>query len=85
MGLLRGLVLLPLAPVRGVAWLAERLADQAEREFFDEDTIRQRLDELAIARDVEEISEEDYEAAEAELLERLFAARGIGGAGRTPW
>jgi hypothetical protein len=84
-GLLKGLVLLPLAPVRGVAWLAERLADQAEREFFDEDTIRQRLDELQVARDVGEISDAEYDAAEGELLERLFAARGMGDAGRPGW
>jgi hypothetical protein len=32
-GLLTGLLGLPLAPVRGVLWLAEQIQDQAEEQY----------------------------------------------------
>src|SRR5205823_2866634 len=80
-GVLKGLVLLPLAPVRGVVWLAERLAEQAEHELYDEASIRRQLDELQDARDLDEIPEETYQEAEAQLVERLMEARRRG----EPW
>ena len=40
MGLITGLITLPLAPVRGTAWLAERLLEQAEAEYYSEERIR---------------------------------------------
>ena len=43
MGLISGLLTLPLAPVRGTAWVAERLLEQAEAEFYDERAIRAQL------------------------------------------
>jgi len=75
MGLLKGLVLLPLAPVRGVVWIAERIAEQADRELHDPGRIRQELERLSEALEDGEIDEEEYAAAEAELLERLEIAR----------
>ena len=51
MGLITGLLTLPLAPVRGTVWIAERLEEQAE-ELYDESAIRAQLMELeAAARD----------------------------------
>jgi hypothetical protein len=49
MGLLTGLLTLPLAPVRGTIWIAERLLDEAERELNDPAAIEQRLDEAEAA------------------------------------
>ena len=49
MGLITGLVTLPLAPVRGVAWIAEKLAEEAERELYDEARITRELAELEMA------------------------------------
>ena len=40
MGLITGLLTLPLAPVRGVAWIGEQVALEAERELNDETRIR---------------------------------------------
>ena len=72
MGLLKGLVLLPLAPIRGVVWIAERIADQAEREMHgDAAKIRREMRELALAREAGEISVPEFAAAEDALLERL--------------
>jgi hypothetical protein len=79
MGFLTGLVLLPLAPLRGTIWLAEKLAEVAERELDDEATVRRLLVEAEIAFDSGELTEEEYELIEDELLERLEIARQKGG------
>jgi gas vesicle protein GvpG len=77
MGLITGLLTLPLAPVRGTVWLAERIQEQAENELYDESAIRTGLVELEEARESGELSEEEIDEAENELLERLMAIRGI--------
>jgi hypothetical protein len=79
MGILTGLLLLPLAPVRGTIWLAERLAEAAEREFDEEATVRRLLVEAEIAFEAGGLSEAEYEQVEDELLERLELARAGGG------
>lgn len=76
MGLISGLLTLPLAPVRGTVWVAERILEQAEAEFYDEGAIRARLLEIEDARAAGEITEDDAARAEDELVERLLAARG---------
>ena len=76
MGLITGLLLLPLAPVRGTVWLAERIQEQAENELYDESAIRAGLMELEEARQSGAFSEEEIDAAENGLLERLMAIRG---------
>ena len=50
MGLITALVTLPLAPVRATIWLAERIQEQAEREYYDESAIRAGLQEIEEAR-----------------------------------
>ena len=76
MGLISGLLTLPLAPVRGTGWVAERLLEQAEAEFYDERVIRAQLLDIEAAREASAIDEEEAARAEDELLERLLAARG---------
>lgn len=78
MGLISGLLTLPLAPVRGTVWLAERIQEQAEGELYDEDVIRAQLMEIEAAREAGEIGEEEATQAEDQLLERLIAAREMG-------
>ena len=75
MGLITGLLLLPLAPVRGTIWIAEQILEQAEAELNDEGAIREQLDAIQAAREAGEIGEEEAAAAEDLLLERLIAAR----------
>jgi cytochrome c-type biogenesis protein CcmI len=79
MGLITGLLTLPLAPVRGTAWIAERLLEQAERELYDERAIRAQLMEIQSAREEGALAEEEATRAEDELLQRLLAARTPGG------
>jgi Gas vesicle protein G len=75
MGFLTGLILLPLAPLRGTIWIAEKLAEVAEHELDDDATVRRLLVEAEIAFESGELTEEDYELVEDGLLERLELAR----------
>jgi len=75
MGLFTGLLTLPLAPVRGAAWVAEQVANEAERQLYDEDRIRAEMIELEIASDDGLLDDEEREACERDLLERLAVAR----------
>jgi hypothetical protein len=79
MGLITGLLTLPLAPVRGTAWLAERIKEQAELEIGDEGAIQEQLMQLEALHAAGEIDDEQLAAEEDALLERLIAARGLGG------
>ncbi|MFI8851603.1 gas vesicle protein GvpG [Streptomyces sp. 891-h] len=71
MGLFSGVLLLPLAPVRGVEWVAGRLLEAAERELCDPATLRARLGELNRAYEAGELTEEEFEQEEERLLDQL--------------
>ena len=77
MGLIAGILTLPLAPVRGVAWVAEKVAEQAELELYDENRILRELGELESAHERGEIDDERFEATVDQLLERLEVGRGL--------
>jgi gas vesicle protein GvpG len=79
LGLLTGLLTLPLAPVRGTVWIAERLLEEAERELGDETAVRRRLAELEVRHELGEISDEELAEAEDALLAQLAARREAGG------
>jgi len=78
MGLISGLLTLPLAPLRGTVWLAERIEEQAANELYDESAIRAGLLALEESRETGELSDEEIDEAENELVERLMAVRGFG-------
>jgi Gas vesicle protein G len=79
MGLISGLLTLPLAPMRGTVWLAERIQEQAEAELYDETAIRSGLLELEEARETGAMDEREIAAAEDALIERLMVIRGVVG------
>ena len=83
MGLITGLLTLPLAPVRGVAAIAEVIAEQADRELQAADDPERALADLEVARLSGEISEDEAAEVEARLIERLLASRGPRGGGLT--
>ncbi|MBI3327401.1 MAG: gas vesicle protein GvpG [Nitrospinae bacterium] len=60
-----------LAPLKGVLWIAERVQEQTEKELFDEEGVKRQLTELYMLLETRKISEEAFERAEAELVERL--------------
>jgi len=74
MGLITGLLTLPLAPVRGVVWVGDQIALEAERELDEPARVRRELAALQAAFERGELGEEEFERAEDELLDRLEAS-----------
>jgi hypothetical protein len=83
MGLISGLLTLPLAPVRGVVWVAGQLRDAAEGQVCDPAAIRAQL--AALNQDLEDgrISSDDFEREEERLLDLMQARRTDANAGTT--
>ncbi|MGH3356713.1 MAG: gas vesicle protein GvpG [Nocardioidaceae bacterium] len=75
MGLIKGVLSLPLGRVRGVTWLAEQIRNQAENEYYDPAVIRAALDEVEMQRELGTIDEEEAERMEETLLARVLASR----------
>ncbi len=75
MGLFTGLLTLPLAPVRGTVWVAEQVLEEAERQYYDPAVIRRQLEEVDRMRADGQISEEEAEEMEDELVARLMESR----------
>jgi hypothetical protein len=74
MGLISGVLTLPLAPVRGLAWVAEQLQDEAENRLYDEDRIRAELLQLELDSEEGLVGEAERAARENDLFERLAVA-----------
>ncbi|NUR09305.1 MAG: gas vesicle protein [Nocardioidaceae bacterium] len=75
MGLITGILGLPLAPVRGSVAIAEQVRRQAERDFYDPRRIRGELEEVARRRETGELTDDEATAWEEELIERLIVSR----------
>lgn len=75
MGLISGLLGLPLAPLRGTIAAAEQVLHAAEDEFYDPARIREQLAEIDRRREAGEIDDELATQWEDELVERLMAGR----------
>ena len=67
--------MLPLAPVRGTAWVAEQITEEAERRLYDEDAIKREMLQLEIESDEGLLGEKERAAKEDELLDRLAISR----------
>ncbi|MEV4333747.1 gas vesicle protein GvpG [Streptomyces sp. NPDC049597] len=75
MGVFTQLVTLPLAPVRGVVWVVERVLEAAEDEFYDPAPVQRELAELERQLLAGEIDEETFDRREDALLDRLEEIR----------
>jgi len=75
MGFFTSLITLPIAPVRGAAWVAQQVADEANRELYDESRIRRELLQLELDHDDGLIDDDRRTAEEDALLERLAQAK----------
>ena len=78
MGLISGLLTLPLAPVRGVVWVAEQVKEEAERQWSSPAAIQEELNEVEAQRDAGRLSDAEADARQEELLERLLAGSDSG-------
>ena len=75
MGLITGLLTLPIAPLRGVVAAAEQVRRQAEDELYDPVRIRAQLEDVERRRQDGRLTDEEADAWEEELVERLLVAR----------
>jgi hypothetical protein len=71
--------MLPLAPVSGVRWVVGVLAGEAERELADRESPQRALAELDAKRANGEISDEDAEVLETQLIEQMLSGHGLSG------
>jgi len=75
MGLFSALLTLPLAPVRGVIALGEQLEREAYRQWTDPANIRQQLGAVQAAYDAGDLTEEQRDEQQDELVSRLLLSR----------
>jgi hypothetical protein len=78
MGLFSGLLLLPLAPVRGVVWVGEKIQQQVDHQLHDPAVIRAQIDELDEAFERGDITEDERDEQQEVLLQRLVGGGGGG-------
>jgi len=72
MGFFSELLLLPLAPVRGVMWVGEQIEQEVDRRLNDPSVIRAQIDDLDNQYERGEISEDDRDEQQDALLARLM-------------
>ncbi|HEX6490564.1 MAG TPA: gas vesicle protein GvpG [Gaiellaceae bacterium] len=71
MGLIGGLLTLPLAPARGLVWVLEQAVEEAEAQYYDPRRIRAELERAEAALEAGELDEQEYLAIEEALFDRL--------------
>jgi hypothetical protein len=74
-GLITGLLGLPLAPLRGTVAVAEQVLKQAEEAYYDPAAIRAELEEVDRLRQAGELTDDEATAREDELVDRLMEGR----------
>jgi hypothetical protein len=62
-----------LAPLKGVIWMGQKLSDMAQEELIDKGRIKEQLMRLQLQFELDEISQQEYDQKEKELLDRLDA------------
>lgn len=62
-----------LAPLKGVIWMGQKLSDMAQEELCDEGRIKEELMRLQLQFELDEISQQEYDQKETELLDHLDA------------
>ncbi len=60
-------------PTKGFLGIFKKIAEMAENEFNDDTKIKEELQRLQTLYETDQITDEEYEQREAELLERLEA------------
>ncbi|MFG2989495.1 gas vesicle protein GvpG [Streptomyces sp. NPDC048257] len=71
MGLLKEVLLLPAAPLRGTAWVLRQVVSEAERQYYDPAVVQRELAQLVAAFEAGEMDESEFDRREDELLARL--------------
>jgi len=63
------------APLKGLVFLGKKIGEIVDHEQSDEGTVKERLMELQMKFEMDEISEEEYDRQEDELLGLLEKIR----------
>ena len=84
MGLISQLALLPVAPLRFTVWVADKVAEEVERQEFSPGAGVRKLDEIQQARERGEISEEEAAELEGRIIEQQMSAPTLTKGGRDP-
>ena len=71
--LLKLLTLPILGPIEGVIWIGEQIQERVDAEIDDRDNLQKQLLSLQLAFDLGDISEEEFEEKEEELLIKIQA------------
>jgi len=71
--LLKLLTLPVLGPIEGVIWIGEQIQERVDSEIDDRDNLQKQLLSLQLAFDLGDISEEEFEEKEEELLIKIQA------------
>jgi hypothetical protein len=74
-GLITGILGLPLAPLRGTIWAAEQILEAAEDEYYDPARIKEQLEAEERARAAGELTEDEATELEDALVDRLIESR----------
>ena len=69
MGMMKELLLLPVAPLRFTVWVGDKVAEQVERDHFSPEAHMRQLREIDEKRARGELSEEQAAEAEAKIIE----------------
>ena len=59
------------APINSIVWIAKKIDDISQKELSDKGKVKEKLMELQLRYELDEISEEEYYEKEKELLEYL--------------
>ncbi|MDZ8189245.1 MAG: gas vesicle protein GvpG [Nostoc sp. ChiSLP02] len=62
-----------IGPLEGITWIGEQLLERASGEVDENENLHKRLLALQLAFDIGEISEEEFEIQEEELLLQIQA------------
>ena len=60
-----------LAPLKGLAWIANQIDEVAQKELSDEGKIMDELMRLQLRFELDEIDEKEYDKLEGEIMDRL--------------
>ncbi|WP_413173338.1 gas vesicle protein GvpG [Anabaena azotica] len=71
--LMKALLLPIMGPISGVVWIAEQIQERTNTEFDAQENLHKRLLSLQLAFDIGELSEEEFEIQEEEILLKIQA------------
>ena len=63
------------APLKGLIFLGEKISEIVDQELSDEGVIKERLMELQLKFEMDEIDEDEYDRQEEELMNLLEQIR----------